>query len=155
MKAFENLAVQSLLALSGLLGVSNMPSQMDPNWNLIHPWTEAPNGLQLEARSTEISKLCSENTKAFVEFPPVIHGAHEIFADGVRVELFGAPLSNQQQPYIQEMKIVRQLSGDPNSYVYRATAPANRSINDYTVRVIPHFPEVAVPLEEDHILWQK
>lgn len=83
----------------------------------------------------------------------------QIYLDGldpdfVRVELYAAPLPNQQV-FIQEMKIVRQLSSEPNLFVYKTTAPANRSENDYTIRVIPHFPEVAIPLEEDHILWQK
>ena len=30
-----------------------------------------------------------------------------------------------------------------------------RKIDDYTVRVVPRYPGAVVPLEADHILWQK
>jgi starch phosphorylase len=40
----------------------------------------------------------------------------------------------------------------PNAY--RAQVPAGRTVNDYTPRVIPRFPGVAVPLQTDRILWQ-
>jgi hypothetical protein len=40
-------------------------------------------------------------------------------------------------------------------YVYRAMAPATRPAGDYTARVIPHRPGVAVPLESGQILWQR
>ena len=39
--------------------------------------------------------------------------------------------------------------------LYRATVPAPRPATDYTARVIPHWPGVAVPLEESRILWQR
>ncbi len=38
---------------------------------------------------------------------------------------------------------------------YTCTIDANRAIVDYTVRVIPYFPDVFVPLEANQILWQK
>ena len=54
-----------------------------------------------------------------------------------------------------EMKRVRQLVGATNGYAYRASVPAVRPAADYTVRLIPHRDDVAVPLEEAHILWQR
>jgi starch phosphorylase len=30
-----------------------------------------------------------------------------------------------------------------------------RPVADYTARLIPHHDDVAVPLEEAHILWQR
>ena len=69
----------------------------------------------------------------------------ELYADGVRD---GAPVR-------QEMKRVRQLAGHRNGYVYSAAVPAARPATDYTVRVIPHYDGVAVPLEDAHILWQR
>lgn len=83
----------------------------------------------------------------------------QIYLDGldpdfIRIEIYADPIEDQR-PFIQEMKLIRSFSGEPNFYCYYATVPANRSEDAYTVRVIPFFPEVVVPLEEDHIFWQK
>jgi starch phosphorylase len=69
--------------------------------------------------------------------------------DGVRVELYA------DGPAEQEMKRVGQLAGTANAYAYRASVPATRPAGDYTVRVIPRRPGVAVPLEAARILWQR
>jgi hypothetical protein len=41
----------------------------------------------------------------------------------------------------------------PDVYAYTAVLPATRPIGDYTARVVPWHPGVAVPLEANHILW--
>ncbi|MBK79954.1 MAG: alpha-glucan phosphorylase [Gammaproteobacteria bacterium] len=38
---------------------------------------------------------------------------------------------------------------------YRGAVAASRPASDYTVRVVPRYPGAVVPLEADHILWQK
>ena len=53
----------------------------------------------------------------------------------------------------QEMTRGRQLVG-ANGFIYTAQVPSDRPVADYTARVIPHFPGVAVPLEVDRILWE-
>lgn len=69
----------------------------------------------------------------------------ELYADGV----------NGGDPVRQEMKLTRLPAAADGGYVYYAQVPANRPAADYTARVIPHCPGVAVPLEEAHILWQR
>ncbi len=69
----------------------------------------------------------------------------ELYADGVDG---GAAVQ-------KEMKRVRQLAGAAGCYVYTASVSAARPPGDYTARVIPHLPGVAVPLEAAHILWQR
>ncbi|MGA9777795.1 MAG: alpha-glucan family phosphorylase [Limisphaerales bacterium] len=78
----------------------------------------------------------------------------EIGPDAVRVELY-ADGSNDSPAVRQEMKRVRQLVGAGNGFVFGASVPANRPAADYTPRVVPHFPHVAVPLEDAQILWQR
>lgn len=83
----------------------------------------------------------------------------QVYLDGidpdfVRVEVYANPLEGNKL-FIQEMRLVRQLTGEDNSYIYFASVPNNRPESCYTVRVVPFFPDVAVPLEEDNILWQK
>lgn len=70
----------------------------------------------------------------------------------VRVELYADGI-NGAAPERVEMKRVRQTAGT-SGYAYRAGVPAARPATDYTARVIPHCPGVAVPLEDARILWQ-
>jgi starch phosphorylase len=74
--------------------------------------------------------------------------------DAVRVELYADGL-NGGEPVRQEMMRGQQLVGTESGYVYSAWVPATRPAIDYTVRVRPHRPGVAVPLEAAQILWQR
>ena len=38
---------------------------------------------------------------------------------------------------------------------YFATVPATRPVEDFTVRVIPFFPDASIPLENSQIIWQR
>jgi len=74
--------------------------------------------------------------------------------DAVRVELYADGL-NGSGPVRQEMMRGQQPVGAGNGYVYSSQVPANRPAADYTARLIPFRPGVAVPLEATQILWQK
>ena len=50
---------------------------------------------------------------------------------------------------------LRPLTGATGGHVYNESVPATRSTTDFTARVIPNFPDVAVPLEAPYILWQR
>jgi starch phosphorylase len=69
----------------------------------------------------------------------------ELYADGV----------NGSAPTQLEMKLVESPACEACMGTYQASVPANRLAADYTVRVVPQFAEVAVPLEADLILWQR
>ena len=71
----------------------------------------------------------------------------------VRVELYADGV-NGGEPVRQEMKRVRQLAGAKDT-IYGTQVPTTRPATDYTARVIPHCPGVAVPLEATQILWQR
>ncbi len=72
----------------------------------------------------------------------------------VRVELYADGV-NGGGPVRQEMKLVRQLSGASDGYIYSVSVSAARPPSDYTARLIPHHDGVAIPLEDAHILWQR
>jgi glycogen phosphorylase len=83
----------------------------------------------------------------------------QMYLDGldpelVRVELYADGVDGAL-PERVEMKRERQLVGAVNGYAYRACVSASRPASDYTGRVIPRREGVAVPLEENHILWQR
>jgi starch phosphorylase len=73
----------------------------------------------------------------------------------VCVELY-ANGTNGSVPERQQMRCVRQLdAGALGCYVYVASVSAARSSADYTARVIPRNALIAIPLEDDRILWQR
>jgi starch phosphorylase len=69
----------------------------------------------------------------------------------VRVEFYANGV-NGEDPVRQEMRRARKVAG---AYIYRAAVHSTRPATDYTARLIPHCPGVAVPLEAAHILWQR
>lgn len=72
----------------------------------------------------------------------------------VRVELYADKIGDGT-PVRQEMKRVRQLAGATNGYAYRALVTDARPVTDYTARIVPYHEHVAIPLEDNHILWQR
>ena len=72
----------------------------------------------------------------------------------VRVELYANGVDDVA-PERVEMKRVRQLPGAMNGYTYRTALPAARPASDYTVWLIAHCDDVAIPPEDAHILWRQ
>ena len=85
------------------------------------------------------------------ETPVYLNG---ICPDAVRVELY-AEESDRENPVRLEMNRDRQLVGAENGFMYTARTAATRPAGDFTARIIPHYPGVAIPLEDTHILWQR
>ena len=79
---------------------------------------------------------------------------HDLDPKAVRIELYANAVDGGAAVR-QEMMRVRQLAGASGGYVFSAEVSAARPSEDYTARVIPYLADLAVPLEEAHILWQK
>ena len=74
--------------------------------------------------------------------------------EAVRIELYANGV-NGSAPERVEMQRVRQLVGAINGYAYRTSVSAARPATDYTARLISYRDDVAVPLEDARILWQR
>ena len=72
----------------------------------------------------------------------------------VRVELYAAEL-NGHAPLRYQMVPLLRLAGPMPGWLFSARVPTDRPATDYTARVIPQHPGVAIPLEEPRILWQR
>jgi len=79
---------------------------------------------------------------------------NDLCPDAVRVELFADGVVGSV-PTRLEMQPLPQHGGTPGCQVYGAAVAALRPAMDYRARVVPCFAGVAVPLEENHILWQQ
>ncbi len=60
-------------------------------------------------------------------------------------------------PQVYDMTLQSQpgASAGAGCALYRVAVPANRAAGDYTARVVPRLAGAAVPLEANHILWQR
>lgn len=74
--------------------------------------------------------------------------------ESVRVELYADGV-NDSDPLRKEMTRGQALVGVENGYLFSAEGDAARDAAEYTVRAIPYFAGVAVPLEASHIKWQR
>ncbi len=78
----------------------------------------------------------------------------DIDINAIRVELYAEGVNNNL-PERYEMERLAELIGSVSGYDYRVIIPAQRPISDYTVRIIPTHETASVPLESNHILWQR
>ena len=74
--------------------------------------------------------------------------------EAVRVELYANAI-NGSSPVRQEMTRNGALAGAGGGYAYVGQVPATRPATDFTARMIPHCEGVAIPLEDERILWQR
>jgi starch phosphorylase len=73
----------------------------------------------------------------------------------VRVELYADGIDDGCGPIRQAMTHVLPPARERVGQVYRASVSATRLATDYTPRIIPHYPGVAVPLEVAPICWRQ
>ncbi|MGE0625738.1 MAG: alpha-glucan family phosphorylase [Pseudomonadales bacterium] len=77
----------------------------------------------------------------------------ELDSRWLNVEIYAEPDSSGA-PASQPMQ-VQQHSGRSGALAYVGSVPAARPVSDYTVRVLPRHPDVVLPLEAGHVLWQR
>jgi len=73
--------------------------------------------------------------------------------DWVAVEVY-AEGTAPEGPVREILQRGRPLEAE-NGFSFSGHVPADRPASDFTVRVVPRLPGVKVPLELDHILWQR
>lgn len=73
-------------------------------------------------------------------------------ADALRVELF-ADSDDENGSECIVLTRGAALQEAQNGFLYTTTLISSRPVDDFTLRIVPNYPGVAVPLEENHILW--
>jgi starch phosphorylase len=96
------------------------------------------------------------STAAGLEFDARVQLAG-LAATDVAVQLYANGVDGAgPQVYDMTLQSPPANGGNPSgSSAYRVVVPANRPASDYTARVIPRLAGAAVPLEANHILWQR
>jgi starch phosphorylase len=75
-------------------------------------------------------------------------------AQHLAVELYAEALPGQRPAECHAMQGAAQRSA-AGDYRYQVEVPATRPAAHYTVRAVPRYPGVSVPLEASQILWQR
>jgi signal transduction histidine kinase len=94
MEWITDISVKILVSISGLLGVGDLPLSpvfREHTWKFQQAWTPYENGYSIRATSSDIGSYCEKHPGHTVEFPRIIQGAHQIFADRKLVTQFGDP----------------------------------------------------------------
>jgi glycogen phosphorylase len=78
----------------------------------------------------------------------------EIAPADVAVQLYADP-RDAELPFLGELRRAEAIIGTTNGHIYTGTAPTTRPVEEYTVRIVPHYPGARVPAELSLILWQK
>jgi starch phosphorylase len=110
-------------------------------------------GLEAKWTSLQLGALKVE-TRGDQHIIEVQVGLHGLEPKAVRVELYAGGISGGP-PVRQEMTCLHPLADESGGYIYSATVAATRQSADYTARVMPHCDGVAIPLEDQRVLWQR
>jgi starch phosphorylase len=78
----------------------------------------------------------------------------EVDPQAVRVELYTNGVKGGASAR-QEMKLSAKPPDAPGSHVYSTSVSSDRPSGDYTARLVPHFTDGSIPLEDGRILWQR
>jgi hypothetical protein len=81
---FNNLAATILLTISGILGVGSLPNNSG-DWAVSEGFVEKDGSFHLRATSENIIPKCKITPNAFVHFPFIVHGGHQVFVDGLLI----------------------------------------------------------------------
>src|SRR5690242_11714665 len=101
--SLNEIAVSILVGLSSLLHVGSTPVNNSEDWSVISDWHNIGDYYSFEAKSKTIISYCRIHSNGTIQFPNIIHGAHQIFLDGLPIEQFGDP----------EFESVRSFYGVP------------------------------------------
>jgi starch phosphorylase len=79
---------------------------------------------------------------------------NDLDPEAVRMEMFAVGIEGGG-PERWKMELIEQVQDVPGLYLYRGSVPATRPAADYTARLIPNKENMAIPLESNHVLWQR
>ncbi|HEB86312.1 MAG TPA: alpha-glucan family phosphorylase [Gammaproteobacteria bacterium] len=124
----------------------------------IEQWNEQINQHWGNIRLGNLETESADNRHAFT----IQVYLDDLDAGMVQVELYADPpdlhgelSEDQAEPERHIMEKMDHLSGAVHGYRYMTVIANQRPVSDYTIRIIPCYPGVQVPLENQHILWQR
>ena len=73
----------------------------------------------------------------------------------LRVQLYAEPRSPADESDCITLLQSHALPGSVNGYVFQGRIPADRPVNDYSVRIVPYHREAYIPMEQHCIYWNR
>lgn len=112
---------------------------------------EAKKSLQNKWSEIRFGELKTEPIENVYSFHATISLADDI-KDKISVEIFANGINNKA-PEVIKMKL-QSTSENNQQHIYHTEVNTKRTPNDYTERIIPCYENIAVPTEDNLILWQ-
>ena len=113
---------------------------VDAKHFLYSKWNEIKFG---EIKSDTIENGYSFNVTIFFD---------DEIKDKISMHLFAIGIDDAEAEII--IMNLQSTSENKEKHIYHAEVKTTRNLNDYTVRVIPSYQNIAVPIEDNLILWQ-
>ena len=107
------------------------------------------NELKDKWNNIKIDELKAEKIENGFSFSANI-SLNGIDTNKVRVELYA---DGKEEDYAERIKMSAQ-EGNNGLLLYKADVITARPVGDYTIRIIPNYENISVPLEDNLILWQ-
>jgi starch phosphorylase len=76
----------------------------------------------------------------------------DLSPEDVRVEVFADAMEGHE-PLAAALSRAGEIPGAHNGHRYAGTVPADRPVQHFTPRVVPHHPDASVPLECPRVFW--
>lgn len=76
----------------------------------------------------------------------------DLQTDDVAVQIYAEKRQNRPGR-IATMNRLGEIVGSVNGWRYEASLPADRPVEHFVPRIVPHHPQARIPLEDQHILW--
>ncbi len=116
----------------------------------IHAWRQR---IEAHWTSIHIGKVDCQSVDNRHRFDVQVY-LDDLEPGDVQVQLYADEQAGEPA-FCQAMELVETLTGAVHGYRYALEIDADRDFNDFTVRIVPHHPGVAIPLESQKILWQR
>jgi len=89
-------------------------------------------------------KITTDNDKHLFVVQVYINALNR---QAIKVELYSATMTKQ-------MEYQEQIPNTTDGHIYRSSVPVTYPASNFTPRIVPYFPGVAIPIESPQILWQ-
>lgn len=105
------------------------------------------NDLQKKWPSIRLGEMKTEKKGNTYDFQVQVF-LGDLDPNAIKVQIFA---DGSDEHISQDMT---RSGGDKGNYTYKGSVEAKRPLEDFTLRIVPFFPDARVPLEASQILWQ-
>lgn len=112
--------------------------------------TDAKKSLESKWSGIHFGEIKSEKIDDGYSFQAAINFDDEV-KDKISVEIYSNSIDDGTPGIIK----MDHKESNGNEHHFYADVKTSRDVNDFTIRVVPGYENISVPMEDNHILWQR